>query len=342
MKTFLGVFLVSVSLLSSHTFAAIYGTDDRRDINQTPWLRPLAASIANAVPNNFLEKNSDGTYRVLDVEKLGGSSTAYVCMNERFAQQPTFGNCTGFLVGDRYVVTAGHCVVNTGIVDNDIASPYCAAFSWYFDYNLNISGQTNDQKIPANRIYGCKRIIRAENIEIPGGLPGANYGPDFAIMELDRPVSKDMIPLKLDSDRKRIRKGQSVFTIGHPSGLPAKYSGLGPIVANENPDHFSAPLDTMGGNSGGPVFNAKNEVVGILVSGHPVDYYQDRTGCYRANVCSADGKSCNENSKFQGLETSNSVQYLDAVIPYLIKERQRPKKQTSRAIRFHSRRQFGH
>lgn len=341
MKSFLGVLLVAFSLLANSATAAIYGSDDRRDINQVPWLRPLAVSIANAVPNNFLEKNSDGTYRILDVEKLGGSSTAFACMNERFAQQPTFGNCTGFLVGDRYVVTAGHCVVNTGIVDNDIASPYCAAFTWYFDYNLNIAGQTNHQKIPASRIYGCKRIIRAENIELPSP-PRANYGRDFAIMELDRPVAKDMIPLTLKSDRSLIRNGQQVFTIGHPSGLPAKYSGPGPIISTENEFHFATLLDTLGGNSGGPVFNGKNEVVGILVSGHPIDYYKDRTGCNRANVCSADGKSCNENSKFQDLETSNSVQYIDAVLPYLVKERQRSKTQTSKERRFHSRRQFGH
>lgn len=341
MKSLLGVAFVSLLFFSTLASAAIYGSDDRRDINQVPWLRPLAVSIANAVPNNFLEKNSDGTYRILDVEKLGGSSTAFVCMNERFAQQPTFGNCTGFLVGDRYVVTAGHCVVNTGVVDNDTASPYCAAFSWYFDYNLGLSGKTNDQNIPADRIYGCKRIIRAENIELPSP-PIANYGRDFAIMELDRPVAKDMTPLTLQSDRKLIQNGQRVFTIGHPSGLPAKYSGLGPIIATENEFHFAALLDTMGGNSGGPVFNSKNEVVGILVSGHPVDYYRDRSGCNRANVCSWDGKSCNENSKFPELETSNSVQYLDAVMPYLIKERQQPKRPKSKEIRFHSRRQFGH
>ncbi len=58
-----------------------------------------------------------------------------------------------------------------------------------------------------------------------------------------------------------------LYVIGHPSGLPTKVAD-GAQVCTQKGTHFSANLDTYGGNSGSAVFNAKtNEVVGILVRG---------------------------------------------------------------------------
>lgn len=288
--------------------AVIYGSDDRQDIYQTPWLAATAASVAVAVPKLFIAGNPDGTYSMTDVDNLAQSSGSMVCANERFTAQPSMGVCTGFLVGDRYLVTAGHCLLPNGIVDNEV-HPFCEAFSWYFDYNLKKPNEFPGQKIPAGKMYGCKRVIRAENFQIPGlGISGN----DFALVELDRPVEGNLKPLPVDRSPPRV--GEWVYTIGHPTGLPAKYSGLSQILNLDRPNYFSVNLDTLGGNSGGPVLNVNNQVTGILVSGHQNDYYRDPAGCMRPNRCDLNGENCIAPSQ---LQRSNFVQNIDSVMRYL-------------------------
>ncbi len=306
-------FLISFNLNSA--IAAIYGIDNRMDVNQLPHLKEISRAVGAAIPKNFLVQNTDRTYTITDVEMAAGSSTANLCSDERFGNQPTVSNCTGFVVGDRYLVTAGHCVLPNGIVDNDEKNPFCESFSWYLDFNLKSNGKAVTESIPENRIYHCKRMIRAENTEIPGLPEALKFGNDFAVIELDRPISAEIKILKIST--KPIAKFEQVFTIGHPTGLPAKFSGFSPVIDLKTPRYFEVALDTQGGNSGGPVFNTKKEVVGILVSGHPVDYYTDPKGCMRANKCDALGKNCTEQSEFKHLQTTNFVQYISEALKWV-------------------------
>lgn len=296
--------------LTTSTFAAIYGTDDRLNILEVPQFQSIARSVAIAIPNNFLSKHENGSWEVLDVEHLGMSTQVYACMSERFATEPIIGNCTGFLVGPRTLLTAGHCVLPKGIVDNDENHPFCKAFTWVFDFNVKEGGKTQESNFPAKNVYGCKKIIRAENTEADG-----DFGNDFAIIELDRDVDASIGLQKLSSQAPI--KGASAFAIGHPSGLPAKYSGTSSILKTNHKHYFEINLDSQAGNSGSPVFNLKQEVIGILVSGHNIDYYQSAEGCYKANVCDATGKNCIENSPFPHLQVSNYIQRLDQILPYL-------------------------
>lgn len=312
MKKIFPILSLVLGLTSSlNSVAAIYGNDDRKDIFQLPWLKPIAQSVAISIPNNFLRPLANGNWQYIDPENLSGSSSAFTCSDERFGNQPTIGNCTGFLVGDRYLITAGHCVLNTGISENDSNSPYCEAFRWYFDFNVSANGKTTVLNIPANRLYKCSRIIRAENIE---------GGNDFAVVELERIVSSDLKPLKINPERPK--KGSLVYTIGHPAGLPAKHSGVAPVSSVRNPTYFEVFLDTQGGNSGGPVFDGRNQVLGILFSGHQISTYRSTTGgtpagCYRWNRCNANGTSCNENPTEPTLQLSNYILYIDIAQKYL-------------------------
>lgn len=312
------IFALLISTFSNQTlFGAIYGADNRLDVRDVPSLKEVAPAIAAAVPKIFIKKINEQLSQVTDYEPLSGSSSVNACSDERFAQQPIIPNCTGFLISDRLLVTAGHCILPNGVIDNQIDGPFCQNFSWYFNFNLDRNGHTTIDHIPQEYIYGCKRIIRAENLDLsPPGHPSTNYGPDFAVIELDRPVEAPIQPLKLNF--KGVQNGESVFAVGHPSGLPAKYSGQSKVFDVSNPYHFRVNLDTLGGNSGSPVFNTKNEVVGILVAGHPIDYVTDsKLGCQRVNRCDEFGQNCLENSTFTELATANNMQNLSFIQKYV-------------------------
>jgi hypothetical protein len=232
-----------------------------------------------------------------------------LCPEEPFVNQPSLGVCTGFLIADRYLLTAGHCVLPAGITD-DPHHPFCEAFSWYFDYTISAEGRPDTEHIDPRYIYRCKRLVRAENVE------GPPLGNDFALIELDRPVVEEIRPLPLSFDRPR--RGDAVFTIGYPLGLPAKFSGYSLVSKADSASYFEVNLDTQSGNSGGPVFNYKKQVVGLLVSGHPVDFFTDSARrCEKLNRCDDKGLHCLKDSKFIDLPTSNFVQFLEPLRSYL-------------------------
>ena len=85
--------------------------------------------------------------------------------------------------------------------------------------------------------------------------------------------------------------------MGHPSGLPLKYADGARVFETEN-DYFSTNLDTFGGNSGSPVFNADTlEVEGILVRGdtdYVMDFESNGERCMKVNICDQERENCLE------------------------------------------------
>lgn len=284
--------------------AAIYGSDDRREVSQNSDWRALAAAVAVQVGNVFIVDNLDGIVSLTGVKTLERSG---VCPTERFAHQPSVGMCTGFLIAPRLLLTAGHCNSNVGI--NNLGDEYCRAFSWMFDYN---SAQPGLERVPRRRVYQCVRVIHAENIEnYPFDVARFGALRDFAILELDRDV-EGVEPLKL-AEREPV-PGQRVFAIGHPWGLPAKHSGVSLIASTAYTEIFTTPLDSLGGNSGSPVFNEELEVLGVLTAGHQFDDYDTPEGCVRFNRCDESGRECARHSEHFQL---NEVQTLRSIRPYL-------------------------
>jgi V8-like Glu-specific endopeptidase len=301
---------ISLLLVSLQTLAVIYGQDDRRDAYASPVkIQALFPAVAVAVGTSVLEKNKDGTYKV----DMADSMEDFICRDERFAQQSSIGFCTGFLISDRLLVSAGHCGIATGS-SSDPEQGFCnSEISWYFGYNISkYSTQKPHLNINADQLYSCKRLIRIENT-------GTTNNPetDFALIELDRSVS---VATPLQIANKSVRVQDRVFTIGHPMGMPAKYSGSAAVLQNENPFYFEANLDTQSGNSGGPVFDSENKVVGILVGGYPEDLAKDKKDvCSRFNRCDDSGLVCKKQASPGIVQVSNSVQRIEYVLPFIEK-----------------------
>jgi len=104
----------------------------------------------------------------------------------------------------------------------------------------------------------------------------------------------------------KIAGNQPVHIIGHPVGLPAKYAAGAQVRDNSSAAYFVANLDSFGGNSGSPVFNAETHFVeGVLVRGD-TDFVPHGQ-CSVALVCPTGGcrgEDCTRTTEFAHLVPS--------------------------------------
>ena len=146
-------------------------------------------------------------------------------------------------------------------------------------------------------------IENAENIEIyfpnknitkHASLKLKDINNDLAILEIDEfefdKISNNHIPYNL-ADIRDVKVGQEVFTLGFPLGsIMGTKSRLSTGRINsiygiqEDPRLFQIGNPLQPGNSGGPLFNIKGELVGIVVSGLNAKYFYDNIGIIPQNV----------------------------------------------------------
>jgi hypothetical protein len=226
----------------------VYGVDDRQDYYEIT--EAAVSNQAEAVAALFdagdLEDLGDGTARL----KVQSFKEAYrLCDSERYKAQPCGAFCTGFLVGPDLIATAGHCV-SPNYLSNNVER-----IRFVFGYRMQGPAQAN-LVIPLTNIYSGKEVVKHRLTQ---------SGTDWALVRLDRPATGRPI-LRIRRSGK-IANLSSVYVMGHPCGLPLKYAPGARVRDNAPAAFFSANLDTYGGNSGSPVFNASHEVEGILVRG---------------------------------------------------------------------------
>lgn len=269
MKILLSTILLSFSFHSFAIDKVVYGDDNRLDVfeSKSDLYKSLTESTAAMISSSQVEAqlNSE-TFKITGytLEDDG------VCSDARFAKQITAANCSGFLVGDQYLVTAGHCI--TSLED-------CGRYSWVFNFSNKIE-EKKEHIVGKNDVYTCTEIVSRK-------LDRATQD-DYAFVKLDRKV-EGRSPLKFRTSGKVADK-TGIVVIGHPSGLPSKISDGAIVRSNANKVFFQANLDTFGGNSGSAVFDSKTGIVeGILVRGE-TDYVGDSVqNCTRPKVCSESG-----------------------------------------------------
>ncbi len=241
----------------------IYGADDRRDVyqEQDPLRLRLAAATCGLVYAEELHDLGNGTIQILTAPYT--VSGLPPCEGERFATQPTGPYCTGFLVGDDLVATAGHCF------DADDLGEVRFVFGFQM-----LDPQTPVRVFTSNQVFTGVQLV---------GRVQENDGADFAIIRLDRPVRLAGVGPLAVRRTGAPAVGTRLGVIGHPTGLPLKlaFGDLTQVMAVQG-SYLVANLDTYHGNSGSPVFNATDGTVeGILVRGE-ADYVSG-AGCFRSN-----------------------------------------------------------
>ena len=266
----------------------IYGDDNRQDLYevQNPALAEVSLSTAAMIGVKSLTP-ANGLFQIKTV-KYG--EEYQLCAEERFFHQPAAAMCSGFLVGENLLATAGHC----------LSQMDCREWAFVFNFAMR-GGQESPTTVREDDVYFCQEVISREYTS----------RQDYALVRLDRAV-KGPRPLRLASEPAKAL--DPVVVVGHPSGLPTKATD-GAQVRSTVQEYFVTNLDTYGGNSGSAVFNeATLEVLGILVRGERDYRYDYENRCYRSVQCGMDscrGEDVTHISYIRQSLAESNVTYLD-------------------------------
>lgn len=237
--------------VGSSSAPAIYGPDDRLEVYEVAdGVHRAAAESAVVMQTDadFLDGADPANVRITYEGTLG--DTEGLCDDVRYFAQPDPGYCSGTLIDERHVMTAGHCVATA-----DDCSPQ---YPWVFGYLYE--GEGRPRTLTADDVYECvDRVVFRNDLE-----------GDYAIIELDRPVVGHA-PAALRPGIDPAPDGTALTLIGHPNGIPMKIAG-GATVQDFDGRELYTDLDAFFGNSGSGVWDDGGEVVGILVAGSPADY----------------------------------------------------------------------
>jgi Trypsin-like peptidase domain len=265
----------------------IWEKDDRIDIYQIQDRRVIknALCVAAICREKDLIDTGAGVSE-LEVKNYGESFN--LCTDEPFQHQPIAAGslCTGFLVAEDIIATAGHCV------DEEKISKLC------FIFGFKIATPSK----PVRRIFH-KNIYKGIKI-IHRICDSKESGADWVLVKLDRKVAGQSVA---ELSKKEISCHQPLYILGHPCGLPLKYSA-GAQVRDIESAFFSADLNIYCGNSGSPVFNRKtHEVIGLVTRGDDQDFRWTGKG-WRSVIYS---NSNFKNNKPQCTRVSEFIDYCD-------------------------------
>jgi hypothetical protein len=241
----------------------VYGVDHRQDVyvHADAQLRQrahqstvalMSAGVINAANPNAVTFNAPSLQARLNL-----------CSTERFLDDPTPAFCSGTLIDDDLVLTAGHC----------ISAASCADTRFVFNfYRTSVWGL---QTVTTQDIFSCASVVVRQV-----------SGADYAVVRLDRSAVPRFTPAPVRPERAALANSWPLGVIGSGSGIPFKLdSGAQVRDARAGTlDYFVSNLDTFGGNSGSGVYDLfTKQVVGILVRGER-DYVSNGS-CNVVNMC---------------------------------------------------------
>lgn len=211
---------------------------------------PLAAADATVAVllSRSLVPDASGDLRLLD-GTFGEQE--HVPSDAPIYQQPQAALATGVLVAPNLIATAAHVI--TGYILSDLR--------FVFGFRMAADGS------PPTRL-GASQVYPAQ------GVVGMHFDPsqgiDWALIMTDRPVVGHT-PVQLRRSRWPAR-GTPLYLIGHPWGLPSKYTSGGAMHMDDDPAYFHARLAVFDHDSGSPAFSAVDDALEGIYDGGQVGY----------------------------------------------------------------------
>ena len=111
-------------------------------------------------------------------------------------------------------------------------------------------------------------VILRDDTQLKAKLIGSDSRVDVAVLKVEPPNKKPLPAVKF-GDSDKVRVGDWVIAIGNPFGLGHSVtagiiSARGRALGNESlDDYLQTDAAINKGNSGGPLFNAEGEVIGV-------------------------------------------------------------------------------
>lgn len=159
--------------------------------------------------------------------------------------------CTGTIIDYDKVLTAAHCVYNPDTKQ--------------FYRNSTIYPGVNKDEFPFESADSIEYIVPEPYIH------SGNSKFDYAIIKLDKPIGQNIE--KLDIKNIKYTKGKPIKVIGYPvdkleeTGTVSQYEMNGRVLS-EDIFNLYYDIDTTSGQSGSPILNSKNEVIGIHIGSY--------------------------------------------------------------------------
>ena len=147
---------------------SVYGGDNRKDYFEVGRMMKFFANstVSLFADYNLVLNETNNTYE-MGKAKLGTSYN--LKRGENFYNQPIAADCSGALVGEDLIFTAGHCTDGHMTCDN---------IKVVFGYSVKKRG-VYPTGAPAENVYSCKERIAYSHDE----------NGDYALLKLDRKVS---------------------------------------------------------------------------------------------------------------------------------------------------------
>lgn len=257
---------ITFLLVTTFSYASIFHEDDRRDFFEMPdEIKNVSKSSIALVPKNRLIKKGNFYYPKAQTLK----ERFKTCDDTKFSDQLSLANCSGVLINSNQILTAAHCITKD--------MPAYAQDKYYIVFNYHYKKEEfNKLKFSEDEVFD---LGQAKELYYNFDRTMFKTGIDLAIYELAR---KPKFPsAKINLNAPKLSDG--VHVIGYPLGVAKKLSGDTPVTKLLPKTHaFQHELDTFSVNSGSPIFNLDNEIVGVHVRG---------TGF---NMRKYDGRDCND------------------------------------------------
>lgn len=207
------------------------------------------ATVTLISSDDIVSRNGRGfVYRRNDLRSYG------FCPDQPLVDQPVLGFCSGVLISENVILTAGHCIENASD---------CSSTRFVFDFENKIL------QTPAGPIPQPPSLLPEENIFSCSKIHFQSYDftDDVALVKLDRNVNgRTPVRYRRSGEPK---ENDKVYLISSPRGLPTKISeGVVTFsLAGEMRSSLSSNYASAVGSSGGPVFNSETHLLEAIHRG---------------------------------------------------------------------------